>query len=236
MTAAPDWSPESWRARPALHQPAWPDPAERDQVTKALRDLPPLVFAGEARSLTEHLGRVAAGEAIVLQAGDCAESFDSSADSIRDRLRVILQIAIVLTYSGGMPVVKVGRIAGQFAKPRSSPTETVGGTELPSFLGHMVNDIGFTDAERAHDPSRLLTAYHRAASTLNLLRAFTRGGYADPGPGVELEPGVRGLQPGRPALPGHGRRDRPGPAVHDRLRHHRRGGAPDPRGGAVHQP
>lgn len=178
MTAA-DWSPESWRARPALHQPAWPDPAERDQVTKALRDLPPLVFAGEARSLTEHLGRVAAGEAIVLQAGDCAESFDSSADSIRDRLRVILQMAIVLTYSGGMPVVKVGRIAGQFAKPRSSPTETVGGTELPSFLGHMVNDIGFTDAERAHDPGRLLTAYHRAASTLNLLRAFTRGGYAD---------------------------------------------------------
>lgn len=178
MTAS-DWSPESWRARPARHQPAWPDEAERDQVTKALRDLPPLVFAGEARSLTEYLGRVAAGEAIVLQAGDCAESFDSSADSIRDRLRVILQMAIVLTYSGGMPVVKVGRIAGQFAKPRSSPTETVGGTELPSFLGHMVNDIGFTDAERAHDPSRLLTAYHRAASTLNLLRAFTRGGYAD---------------------------------------------------------
>ena len=175
----PPWYPTSWRTKPARHQPNWPDQAERDQVVKALRDLPPLVFAGEARALTGHLGRVASGEAILLQAGDCAESFDSSADSIRDRLRVILQMAIVLTYSGGMPVVKVGRIAGQFAKPRSSPTETIGDLELPSFLGHMVNDIGFTNAERVPDPNRLLTSYHRAASTLNLLRAFTRGGYAD---------------------------------------------------------
>jgi 3-deoxy-7-phosphoheptulonate synthase len=109
------WTPDSWRSAPALHQPSWPDSAELDQALKALGDRPPLVFAGEARALTDRLGEVAAGEAFLLQAGDCAESFDSSADSIRDKLRVILQMAIVLTYSGGMPLVKVGRIAGQFA-------------------------------------------------------------------------------------------------------------------------
>ncbi len=157
----------------------WPDAAELDQAVKALASLPPLVFAGEARKLTAQLGSVARGEAFLLQAGDCAESFDSSADSIRDKLRVILQMAIVLTYSGGIPLVKIGRIAGQFAKPRSSPTEIQGDTELPSFLGQIVNDIGFSESERRPDPQRLLTAYHRAASTLNLLRAFTRGGYAD---------------------------------------------------------
>ena len=173
------WSPSSWNAKTAKHQPAWPDQAHLERVAKALRDLPPLVFAGEARSLTASLGRVAHGQAFLLQAGDCAESFDSSADSIRDKLRVILQMAIVLTYSGGVPLVKVGRIAGQFAKPRSQPTETVGDLELTSFLGHMVNDIGFSEAERLPNPDRLLTSYHRAASTLNLLRAFTRGGYAD---------------------------------------------------------
>ena len=173
------WTPSSWRNAEAKHQPSWPDQAGLDQALKQLGDMPPLVFAGEARSLTESLGSVADGDAFLLQAGDCAESFDSSADSIRDKLRVILQMAIVLTYSGGIPVVKVGRIAGQFAKPRSSPTETQGDTELPSFLGQIVNDVGFTEAERRPDPQRLLTAYHRAASTLNLLRAFTRGGYAD---------------------------------------------------------
>ena len=129
--------------------------------------------------MTEQLGSVANGEAFLLQAGDCAESFEASADSIREKLRVILQMAIVLTYSGGMPLVKVGRIAGQFAKPRSSPTETQGELELPSFLGQIVNDVAFTEADRRPDPTRLLTAYHRAASTLNLLRAFTRGGFAD---------------------------------------------------------
>ena len=173
------WSPSSWRSVEAKHQPAWPDQGELEQALKTLSDQPPLVFAGEARNLTAQLAKVAQGEAFVLQAGDCAESFDSSADSIRDRLRVILQMAIVLTYSGGMPLVKIGRIAGQFAKPRSSPTETQGGTELPSFLGQIVNDIGFSEAERRPDPQRLITAYNRAASTLNLLRAFTRGGYAD---------------------------------------------------------
>ncbi len=179
VVTASDWTPSTWRNRTALQQPVWPDLSELDQATKELRDLPPLVFAGEARSLLSHLGRVANGEAFLLQAGDCAESFESSADSIRDRLRVILQMAIVLTYSGGMPLVKVGRIAGQFAKPRSSPTETRGDVELTSFLGHMVNDIGFSEAERRPNPRRLLTSYHRAAATLNLLRAFTRGGYAD---------------------------------------------------------
>jgi len=173
------WTPSSWRSLDAKHQPSWPDTAELDRSVKALGNLPPLVFAGEARSLTEQLGSVANGEAFLLQAGDCAESFEASADSIREKLRVILQMAIVLTYSGGMPLVKVGRIAGQFAKPRSSPTETQGELELPSFLGQIVNDVAFTEADRRPDPTRLLTAYHRAASTLNLLRAFTRGGFAD---------------------------------------------------------
>lgn len=174
-----NWNPGSWRKFPAKHQPDWPDDAELEQVQKTLADQPPLVFAGEARNLTSQLARVVEGNAFLLQAGDCAESFDSSTDSIRDKLRVILQMAIVLTYSGGTPLVKVGRIAGQFAKPRSNPTETQGETELPSFLGQIVNDVGFTVDERRPDPQRLLTAYHRAASTLNLLRALTRGGYAD---------------------------------------------------------
>jgi 3-deoxy-7-phosphoheptulonate synthase len=142
--------------------------------------LPPLVFAGEVRSLEAQLAEVAAGRAFLLQAGDCAESFaDFSADMVRDKLRVILQMAVVLQYSAGVPVVKVGRIAGQFAKPRSADTETVGTTELPSFRGHMVNDVGFDAAGRTADPDRLMQAYHQSASTLNLLRAFTKGGFAD---------------------------------------------------------
>ncbi len=174
------WSPSSWRDRPAVQQPEWGDSGALDAVVKSLGVLPPLVFAGEARRLTSDLGKVAGGEAFLLQAGDCAESFDAfSADSIRDKLKVILQMAVVLTYSSGVPVVKVGRIAGQFAKPRSSGTETVDGVTLPSFRGHMVNDIGFTAASRVADPERLLTAYHQSASTLNLLRAFTKGGFAD---------------------------------------------------------
>jgi len=176
----PTWTPSSWRARTAAQQPTWPDAADLDRVTKVLSTYPPLVFAGEARALEADLARVAQGEAFLLQAGDCAESFDSfSADGIRDRLRVILQMAVVLTYSSGVPVVKVGRIAGQFAKPRSAATETVDGVELPSFRGHLVNDIGFTAAARQADPERLVTAYNQSASTLNLLRAFTKGGFAD---------------------------------------------------------
>ncbi len=142
--------------------------------------MPPLVFAGEARDLKARLAKVADGEAFLLQAGDCAESFDGfNADAIREKLRVILQMAVVLTYSSGVPAIKVGRIAGQFAKPRSRPTETVDGTELPSFLGHMVNDLPFSEGDRRPDPARLLQAYHQSASTLNLLRAFTKGGFAD---------------------------------------------------------
>ena len=178
-TSLADWHPRTWRERIALQQPTWPDDAAHEAVLKEMANLPPLVFAGEARDLTEGLAAVSRGEAFLLQAGDCAESFDTSADSIRDRLRVILQMAVVLTYFTGVPVVKVGRIAGQFAKPRSSDTETVDGLELPAFRGHIVNDIGFTEGERTADPSRLLTAYNRAAATLNLLRAFTKGGFAD---------------------------------------------------------
>lgn len=179
-TDPPAWTPDSWRSRRALQQPDWPDDAALDAVLKDLSQVPPLVFAGEARALRSDLARVAAGEAFLLQAGDCAESFDSfSANSIRDRLRVILQMAVVLTYSTGVPVVTVGRIAGQFAKPRSQATESVGEIELPSFRGHMVNDIGFAADARVPDPTRLLHAYNQSASTLNLLRAFTKGGFAD---------------------------------------------------------
>ncbi len=173
------WSPSSWRARPIKQQPAWPDASEYDRALKQIGSMPPLVFAGEARSLQSNLARVAAGNAFLLQAGDCAESFEEfSADNIREKLRVILQMAVVLTYSMGVPVVKVGRIAGQFAKPRSSDTENVGGLELPSFRGHIVNDAAPTEAARIPNPDRLVQAYHQSASTLNLVRAFTKGGFA----------------------------------------------------------
>jgi 3-deoxy-7-phosphoheptulonate synthase len=186
--AAPDpprmfgssWTPDSWRARPAGQQPDWPDAAEVDTALADLRRQPPLVFAGEARQLTESLAAVAAGEAFLLQAGDCAESFDAfSADAIRDKLKVILQMAVVLTYGTGVPTVKVGRIAGQFAKPRTAPTETRDGVELPSFRGDMVNDFAFDSNARQPDPTRLMHSYHQSAATLNLLRAFTKGGFAD---------------------------------------------------------
>ena len=174
------WAPDSWHERPAAQQPAWGDPGALDAVLKQLSTLPPLVFAGEARALTAALAEVAEGQAFLLQAGDCAESFDAfSADNIRDSLKVILQMAIVLSYSSGVPTVKVGRIAGQFAKPRSSDMERIGDLELPSFRGHMVNDILPTAAARVPNPERLLQAYHQSASTLNLLRAFVKGGFAD---------------------------------------------------------
>ena len=175
-----EWSPASWQSRPAAQQPPWPDEAGLERAIKHIGSLPPLVFAGEARALTAQLAQVAEGRAFLLQAGDCAESFDAfTADVIRDKLKVILQMAVVLTYSTGVPVLKVGRIAGQFAKPRSSPTETIDGVELPSFRGHMVNDIVPTEAARVPDPERLVQAYHQSAATLNLLRAFTKGGFAD---------------------------------------------------------
>ena len=163
-----------------MQQPNWPDAAHLDSALKQIASFPPLVFAGEARSLQAALGQVASGNAFLLQAGDCAESFEEfTAVNIREKLRVILQMAVMLTYSMGVPVVKVGRIAGQFAKPRSNDTEMVDGNELPVFRGHMVNDpIANLDA-RVPNPQRLVQAYHQAASTLNLVRAFTKGGFAD---------------------------------------------------------
>jgi 3-deoxy-7-phosphoheptulonate synthase len=173
------WSPDSWRTRQAAQQPSWPDPHALQHVLDRLGAYPPLVFAGETDRLTAQLAEVAAGRAFLLQAGDCAESFDAfNEDSIAAKLRVILQMAVVLTYSAGVPVVKVGRIAGQFAKPRSSPTETVDGVELPSFRGHLINQPAFDAAARTPDPQRLLLAYDRAAGTLNLIRALTTGGFA----------------------------------------------------------
>jgi 3-deoxy-7-phosphoheptulonate synthase len=174
------WSPSSWQAFPVKQQPQWPDLGELDRSLKQIASYPPLVFAGEARSLQASLAKVAAGNAFLLQAGDCAESFEEfSANNIREKLRVILQMSVVLTYSLGVPVVKVGRMAGQFAKPRSSDTEKVGDLELPSFRGHIVNGEAPTAAARVPDPDRLVAAYHQSASTLNLLRAFTKGGFAD---------------------------------------------------------
>ena len=175
-----DWSPQSWRDYPAAQQPEWPDNTALESALGELRAVPPLVFAGEARSLTDDLARAADGQAFVLQAGDCAESFDVfSANAIRDKLKVILQMAVVLTYGSGVPTVKIGRIAGQFAKPRSASTEARDGIELPSFRGDMVNDFEFDADARRPDPSRLVRAYHQSASTLNLLRAFAKGGFAD---------------------------------------------------------
>ncbi|MFI5041676.1 MAG: class II 3-deoxy-7-phosphoheptulonate synthase [Acidimicrobiales bacterium] len=174
------WSPSAWQDMPAGQQPDWPDSGALDQALKQLSGLPPLVFAGEARALTAALGDVSAGKAFLLQAGDCAESFhEFGADNIRDKLRVILQMAVVLTYGSGVPVVKVGRIAGQFAKPRSSNIEKIGDLELPSFRGHIVNDDAPTHEARTPDPQRLVAAYHQSASTLNLVRAFVKGGFAD---------------------------------------------------------
>lgn len=175
-----EWNPDSWRQFKALQQPEWPDPTALGEVLRQLSEYPPLVFAGETRNLKRRLAQVAEGEAFLLQGGDCAESFnDFKADAIRDKLKVLLQMAVILTFAGGRPVVKVGRIAGQFAKPRSSPTETKDGVSLPSFRGESVNDPYFSETARKPDPKRLERAYFQSASTLNLLRAFTSGGYAD---------------------------------------------------------
>ncbi len=177
---AENWTPQSWRAKPAKHIPEdYPDSAALDRVVDSLRRKPPLVFAGEARQLTARLAKVAAGDALLLQGGDCAESFaEFHADSIRDTFRVLMQMAVVWTFAATKPVVKVGRMAGQFAKPRSSATETRDGVTLPSYRGDIINDMAFEAAGRAPDPARLDQAYAQAASTLNLIRAFAQGGYA----------------------------------------------------------
>jgi 3-deoxy-7-phosphoheptulonate synthase len=174
------WAPESWRGFSAGQQPEWPDAAAVASVRDRLRELPPLVFAGEARNLLASLGEVAEGRAFLLQAGDCVESFrEVSAVGIREKLKVLLQMSAVLTYGATLPVVKIGRIAGQFAKPRSAATEVIDGVELPSFRGHVVHSDEPSEASRVPDPERMLQGYYQAASTLNLLRAFTKGGFAD---------------------------------------------------------
>ncbi len=174
------WTPDSWRQKPVLQVPAYPDSAALARAEARLATFPPLVFAGEARDLKTHLGDVARGEAFLLQGGDCAESFaEHGADHIRDFFRVFLQMAVVLTHGASKPVVKVGRVAGQFAKPRSADTETVDGVELPSYRGDIINGIEFTPEARIPDPERLVMAYRQSAATLNLLRAFASGGFAN---------------------------------------------------------
>lgn len=174
------WKPSSWRTKPALQLPNYPDQAALKAVEERLASYPPLVFAGEARALKDQLARVSKGEAFLMQGGDCAESFaEHGADNIRDFFRVFLQMAVVLTFGASKPVVKVGRIAGQFAKPRSADLETQGDIELPSYRGDVVNGIEFNEAARIPDPERQIMAYRQSAATLNLLRAFAQGGYAN---------------------------------------------------------
>ncbi|MDR3450396.1 MAG: 3-deoxy-7-phosphoheptulonate synthase class II [Alphaproteobacteria bacterium] len=180
MTDTKNWTPESWRSKPAKQMPAYLDAAKLQEAETRLAKLPPLVFAGEARKLQKKLAKVAAGEAFLFQGGDCAESFaEFSANNIRDTFRMMLQMAVILTFGGGIPVVKVGRMAGQFAKPRSDESETRDGVTLPSYRGDIINGIDFTAEARRADPDRMIQVYNQSASTLNLLRAFIQGGYAD---------------------------------------------------------
>lgn len=175
-----NWTPDSWRKHPVDHIPDYPNGENLAEVEKTLRGFPPLVFAGEVRQLKELLGKAAEGQAFVLQGGDCAESFSEfNADNIRDTFRVILQMAIILTAGANLPIIKIGRMAGQFAKPRSNPMETREGLSLESYKGDIINGMAFNKTERIPDPARMLKAYSQAASTLNLLRAFAEGGYAD---------------------------------------------------------
>ncbi|WOD07579.1 3-deoxy-7-phosphoheptulonate synthase class II [Marinomonas sp. GJ51-6] len=175
-----EWELASWREKTALQQPVYPSAAHLSQVEATLGKMPPLVFAGEARQLKKALAQVANGQSFLLQGGDCAESFaEFHANNIRDTFKVMLQMAVVLTYAGKCPVVKVGRMAGQFAKPRSAGMETVNGVELPSYRGDIINGIEFTEEARVPDPERLIQVYNQSASTMNLLRAFAQGGFAD---------------------------------------------------------
>jgi 3-deoxy-7-phosphoheptulonate synthase len=177
---AAKWTPDSWRSHNGIHMPTYRDAEKLAATEETLHNYPPLVFAGEARDLTADLAEVAAGRAFLLQGGDCAESFaEFHPNNIRDTFRVLLQMAVVLTFSGKVPVVKIGRMAGQFAKPRSADTETINGVELPSYRGDIINDIAFEKVAREPDPERMIRAYSQAASTLNLLRAFSNGGYAN---------------------------------------------------------
>ncbi len=174
------WTPSSWREKPILQQPIYPDAEALKKVEEKLRSYPPLVFAGEARNLKSQLANVANGKAFLLQGGDCAESFSEfSATNIRDSFKVMMQMAVVMTFAGGLPVVKVGRMGGQFAKPRSSDFETIGDVTLPSYRGDIINSVEFTEEARVPDPHRMIEAYNQSTATLNLLRAFATGGLAD---------------------------------------------------------
>ncbi len=173
------WSPTSWREKPILQQPTYPDQDKLKKVLKELENYPPLVFAGEANRLKDQLADVAKGDAFLLQGGDCAESFSEfHADNIRDTFKALMQMAVVMTYAGGVPVVKVGRLGGQFAKPRSSDTETLDGVTLDSYRGDIINSVEFTKDARVPDPYRMIQAYNQASATQNLLRAFATGGMA----------------------------------------------------------
>jgi 3-deoxy-7-phosphoheptulonate synthase len=177
--ATQEWNKSSWQSRNALQQPNWPDKGKYDEVLSSLSSLPPLVFAGEIRDLKQLLAKAVTGDAFLLQGGDCSEEFlNCTAPIIRETLKVLLQMAVTLTYAGGKPVIKVGRIAGQYAKPRSSDTEMVDGVELPSYRGDMANSAAPVLGDRIPDPERMLKGYYLSASTLNLVRAFTRGGFA----------------------------------------------------------
>ena len=177
---ASDWSMDSWRSRPVVQMPHYPDQEELNAATAHVGKMPPLVFVREINALIHQLAMASDGKAFLLQGGDCAESFEAlSADSIRDTFKILLQMAVVLTYGGGLPVIKVGRLAGQFAKPRSSDTETIDGVTLPSYRGDIINGSAFTEDARIPDPQRMMTAYNQSSATLNLLRAFASGGLAD---------------------------------------------------------
>jgi 3-deoxy-7-phosphoheptulonate synthase len=174
------WTPYSWKNKKALHQPEYNDSVALKKAVTKMKKLPPLVFAGEVRNLKNELAKCVDGDGFLLQAGDCAESFaEFHPNYIRDAFRVIMQMAVILSFASGVPVVKVGRLAGQFAKPRSSPIEEKNGKKLPSYLGDMINGIEFNEKSRVPDPDRMIKAYNQAASTQNLLRAFAYGGYAD---------------------------------------------------------
>src|SRR5579872_5875012 len=180
LANAQKWSPDTWRGRPIVQVPHYPDGKALAEVEAQLASFPPLVFAGEARNLKRALAQVAAGQAFLLQGGDCAESFaEHGANNIRDFFRLFLQMAVVLTYAAASPVVKIGRVAGQFAKPRTSPVEKRDGVELPVYRGDIINGTEFTPEARIPDPRRQLAAYRQSAATLNLLRAFATGGYAN---------------------------------------------------------
>ena len=233
----PTWSPNSWRSRPIKQVPAYPSPEKLAAMEAKLRTYPPLVFAGEARRLKAALGQVADGRAFVLQGGDCAESFsDFTANIIRDTFRVLLQMAVVLTFGASVPVVKMGRMAGQFAKPRSSDTETIGGETLPSYRGDIINGPEFTPEARIPDPARMELGYFQSAGTLNLLRAFATGGYADLHEVHRWNLGFRRALAHGGAIPRLGTPHRRNPRLHAGLRHHQPVDAADPRDRLLHQP